>query len=213
MSVLGLADQYSLGCVLYECLTGRVPFEKDLDAAIIFAHAEERPTMPTVLRPDLPPAVDEVFSRVLAKQPGDRYGSCREFIEAARVALGSLAAEPALTPPPGPAKGPAAGPQAGQARHGDTIVSHRRAAGEPPPPGPQGPPGPPGAPGAPDGRRPAAPRRWFARPRWIAALTALVLIAAGAGTWALVGRGPGTQARNVAMSSMSATRSRSRPAR
>ncbi len=43
MSVLGLADQYSLGCVLYECLTGRVPFEKDLDASIIFAHVEERP--------------------------------------------------------------------------------------------------------------------------------------------------------------------------
>ncbi|MGH3149220.1 MAG: serine/threonine-protein kinase, partial [Streptosporangiaceae bacterium] len=51
LSVLGLADQYSLGCVLYECLTGRVPFEKDLDAAIIFAHVEESPTMPTVLRP------------------------------------------------------------------------------------------------------------------------------------------------------------------
>src|SRR6516162_1861532 len=99
MSVLGLADQYSLGCVLYECLTGRVPFEKDLDAAIIFAHVEESPTMPTVVRPDLPPAVDEVFGRVLAKQPGERYGSCREFIEAARVALGGLAAAPAVAPP------------------------------------------------------------------------------------------------------------------
>jgi len=55
MSVLGLADQYSLGCVLYECLTGRVPFEKDLDAAIIFAHVEEQPTMPTALRPDRRP--------------------------------------------------------------------------------------------------------------------------------------------------------------
>jgi len=87
-SVLGLADQYSLGCVLYECLTGRVPFEKDLDAAIIWAHVEETPTMPTVLRPELPPAVDEVFGRVLAKRPDERYGSCREFVEAARVALG-----------------------------------------------------------------------------------------------------------------------------
>src|SRR6266567_1753346 len=87
-SVLGLADQYSLGCVLYECLTGRVPFEKDLDAAIIWAHVEETPTMPTVLRPDLPPEVDEVFRRVLAKQPSDRYQSCREFIDAARAALG-----------------------------------------------------------------------------------------------------------------------------
>ena len=88
MSVLGLADQYSLGCVLYECLTGRVPFEKDLDAAIIWAHVEETPTMPTVLRPDLPPEIDEVFGRVLAKRPDERYGSCREFVDAARMALG-----------------------------------------------------------------------------------------------------------------------------
>ncbi len=87
-SVLGLADQYSLGCVLYECLTGRVPFEKDLDAAIIWAHVEETPTMPTVLRPELPPEIDEVFGRVLAKRPDERYSSCREFVEAARMALG-----------------------------------------------------------------------------------------------------------------------------
>jgi serine/threonine-protein kinase len=87
-SVLGLADQYSLGCVLYECLTGRVPFEKDLDAAIIWAHVEETPAMPTALRPELPPQIDEVFARVLAKQPSERYGSCREFIDAARKALG-----------------------------------------------------------------------------------------------------------------------------
>src|SRR5512142_117042 len=87
-SVLGLADQYSLGCVLYECVTGRVPFEKDLDAAIIWAHVEEKPTMPTVLRPDLPPEVDEVFGRVLSKRPDERYGSCREFIDAARMAMG-----------------------------------------------------------------------------------------------------------------------------
>jgi serine/threonine protein kinase len=87
-SVLGLADQYSLGCVLYECLTGRVPFEKDLDAAIIWAHVEETPTMPTILRPELPPEIDQVFGRVLAKRPDERYASCREFVEAARMALG-----------------------------------------------------------------------------------------------------------------------------
>jgi len=87
-SVLGLADQYSLGCVLYECLTGRVPFEKDLDAAIIWAHVEETPTMPTILRPELPPQIDAVFARVLAKRPDERYGSCREFVQAAQQALG-----------------------------------------------------------------------------------------------------------------------------
>src|SRR5205807_1398860 len=74
-------------------LTGRVPFEKDLDAAIIWAHVEETPTMPTVLRPDLPPEIDSVFGRVLSKQPGDRYGSCREFIDAARMALGVFGRE------------------------------------------------------------------------------------------------------------------------
>jgi YVTN family beta-propeller protein len=94
ISVLGLADQYSLGCVLYECLTGRVPFEKDLDAAIIWAHMEEAPTQPTRLRPELPPATDKVFARVLAKNPGDRYETCREFMAAACQALGPMAYPP-----------------------------------------------------------------------------------------------------------------------
>ena len=45
-------------------------------------------TMPTVLRPELPPEIDQVFGRVLAKRPDERYGSCREFVEAARLAAG-----------------------------------------------------------------------------------------------------------------------------
>src|SRR6516225_1413230 len=118
LSVLGLADQYSLGCVLYECLTGRVPFEKDLDAAIIWAHVEETPVMPTALRPDLPPEIDEVFGRVLAKRPDERYGSCREFIDAARTALGILGpgTESSLAygvTTAGPQTGPPSGRQAG----------------------------------------------------------------------------------------------------
>src|ERR1700759_2215824 len=101
-SVLGIAGQYSRGCVLYECLTGRVRFEKDMIPAIIWAHVEEDPVLPTALRPDLPPAVDEVFARVLAKQPGDRYRNCREFMDAARTALGDRATAPG---PPRPASG------------------------------------------------------------------------------------------------------------
>jgi YVTN family beta-propeller protein len=117
ISVTGLADQYSLGCVLYECLTGRVPFEKDLDAAIIWAHMEEAPTQPTMLRPELPPAVDQVFARALAKNPGERYETCREFMTAARDALGPLGQPPTAneslqavltrsTPAPYPGKPP-----------------------------------------------------------------------------------------------------------
>ena len=117
-SVTGQADQYSLGCVLYECLTGRVPFEKDLDAAVIWAHVEETPTMPTILRPELPPGIDEVFGRVLAKRPSERYGSCREFVEAVRVALGIFGpgTESSLAfgaMPAGPPVGAPSGSQAG----------------------------------------------------------------------------------------------------
>ena len=75
--------------------------------------------MPTVLRPELPPEIDQVFGRVLAKRPDERYGSCREFVQAARMALGifgtgtesSLAygattGAPQTGPPPGSQAGP-----------------------------------------------------------------------------------------------------------
>ncbi|MGH3250634.1 MAG: serine/threonine protein kinase, partial [Trebonia sp.] len=86
-TVLGSADQYSLGCVLYECLTGRVPFEKQSSEAIMWAHVHDFPAPASLLRPELPAAIDEVFARVLAKHPEERYADCREFIAAAREAL------------------------------------------------------------------------------------------------------------------------------
>jgi serine/threonine protein kinase len=86
-SVDGRADIYSLGCVLYECLTGRVPFEKDIQAAVLWAHVEEMPAMPSTLRPELPAGIDAVLARVLAKDPGERYPTCRELVSAARTAL------------------------------------------------------------------------------------------------------------------------------
>ena len=202
--VHGQADQYSLGCVLYECLTGRVPFEKDLDAAIIFAHVEEHPTAPSLLRPDLPLAVDEVFAQVLAKEPGDRYGSCREFIDAARGAFGLPATGPHTSYgsgnsamavlPASPATEPvssAAAAPGGRPRQGNTMAVIRPWADQAVPgqaiPG-QAIPGQTGTPGGapPSAGRAGPPRRWFRQPGWIAALTALVLVAAGAGTWVLV---------------------------
>ena len=94
MPVDGRSDQYALGCVLYECLTGHVPFEKDLDAAVIWAHVEELPPMPSTLSPEMPTSVDQVFARVMAKKAADRYPSCREFVEAAGRALEGQPAQP-----------------------------------------------------------------------------------------------------------------------
>jgi serine/threonine protein kinase len=86
-AVDGRADIYSLGCVLYECLTGRVPFMKDLDAAVIWAHVEETPMAPSAVRADLPPGIDDVLARALAKAPGERYPTAHEFMSAARAGL------------------------------------------------------------------------------------------------------------------------------
>jgi serine/threonine protein kinase len=83
----GRADIYSLGCVLYECLTGRVPFDKDVNAAVIWAHVEEMPTAPSTMQPALPPSIDQVLAKALAKDPADRYATCRELIAAVRDAL------------------------------------------------------------------------------------------------------------------------------
>jgi hypothetical protein len=88
-TVDGRADIYSLGCVLYQALTGQVPFAKDLDAAVIWAHVEELPIAPSAVRPDLPAGIDDVIARALAKDPDDRFATCRDFLLAAYAAVQS----------------------------------------------------------------------------------------------------------------------------
>jgi ABC-type oligopeptide transport system substrate-binding subunit/class 3 adenylate cyclase/streptogramin lyase/predicted Ser/Thr protein kinase len=81
------ADVYSLGCVLYECLTGAAPFERDGDLQIVFAHLKEPPPLVTRLRSDLPETIDVVLQRALAKAPDDRFSTCSEMLAAAGEAL------------------------------------------------------------------------------------------------------------------------------
>ena len=85
----GRTDVYALGCVLYECLTGEVPFERDSDIAILWAHLEAEPDPPTVKVPELPKAVDEVFARALAKRRDDRFATCGELVSALTDASGA----------------------------------------------------------------------------------------------------------------------------
>jgi serine/threonine protein kinase len=83
----GRADQYSLACAAFELLCGQTPFPRDQLAAVIYAHIMNPPPALTSRRPDLPPAVDDVLSKALAKAPSDRYASCRAFADALRNAL------------------------------------------------------------------------------------------------------------------------------
>jgi serine/threonine protein kinase len=84
----GRADVYSLGCLLYECLTGEVPLPRDSELAALWAHVHEQPAKASERNRDLPPAIDRVVATALAKEPGDRYSTCVELVEAARDALG-----------------------------------------------------------------------------------------------------------------------------
>ena len=79
----GRADVYSLGCVLYECLVGQPPFRRDSDLAAVFAHLETEPPIASAGQPELPPALDAVIARALAKEPDERYASCGELARGA----------------------------------------------------------------------------------------------------------------------------------
>ena len=83
----GRADLYSLGCVLFEALTGEVPFPRDSEVATIYAHLEDEPPRASERRPGVPVALDAVVARAMAKDPEDRWQSGAELVAAARAAL------------------------------------------------------------------------------------------------------------------------------
>jgi hypothetical protein len=98
-------DIYSLGCVLFECLTGAPPFKREELHAVVSAHLADTAPPVSSLRPGLPEALDPVIAKALAKDPDDRYANCDELSVALRDAVveGRRAAPP---PPPMPAEEP-----------------------------------------------------------------------------------------------------------
>jgi serine/threonine protein kinase len=186
-SVDGRTDQYALACVAYELLTGSVPFRRDEQLAVLYAHLQAPPPRASAARPDLPPGTDEVLIRALAKEPADRYDSCGDFADALRDVLGlepydprrpggSKATRPKPDPRPLPVTNPDLAPSSSRRTNPDPPVS--RPDGQlqatltmPPPASPQAKPTAPPDPAVPD----AQPAREASPPAvvtWTAVVTA-----------------------------------------
>jgi predicted Ser/Thr protein kinase len=195
------ADVYSLGCVLYQLVSGKVPFERESEVSKLFAHLNEPP--PSLAH--VSPLLDEVVRKAMAKDPSARYASAGDLGRAAVAAAEMRSIEVGSNPVAAGAAAPRGVVDSGATRVDEplrappppTAPYAETAAGPPPlaaPPGTQGPPGqmpplvsPPGGYAQP----PPAPTRSAGgrRKLWIAALVGLAALAAAGAVVAILATG------------------------
>jgi len=102
--VTAVSDLYSIGVMLYEALTGRVPFEADTAVAVAMKQVSQIPQRPSSINPQVSPALDAAVMRALEKEPGQRFQSADAFIAALDAALrepgGGMSSTAAFAPLP-----------------------------------------------------------------------------------------------------------------
>ena len=127
------SDLYSLGIVLYELLTGKTPFDGETPVEIAMKHLSATPQPPSKLRPDIPPELDMVVLRALAKNPDDRYQSADEMeADLERVGRGARVSAATVDTATQVLRRPAAAAAAASASAATMIAPPPSAAAPPP---------------------------------------------------------------------------------
>ena len=129
----GRADVYALGCMIFHTLTGEVPFPRDNDMSVLYAHLHDEPPKISERRKGLPPGLDAVIEKAMDKSPDRRFSTCEELILAARVVVdafgplsesSSSSKRPSSVGRPVPAEGdPGSMPTSGRDRPPSSIPS------------------------------------------------------------------------------------------
>ena len=167
----GRTDIYAAGIVLYEMLTGKVPYTASTPMAVAYQHVHETVPAPSALDPSIPPVVDALVRRSTAGAPAERFPTAAEFLVATRQATRGL-------PAAGSRHSTLALPASEQLTQAVPVGgSTGTVGGAAIPPRPSATPASPRPPAAPVGR---SRRRWRPR-RWVVVLVLLTLISAGVG--------------------------------